>query len=101
MQVCDLDAISIQKYSTSKQAQTRTMPDPEHINDSVAETSPRAVADGMGMATEEFKISMPIGIGAVLAALASLATCYSGFLLTYLVSASYVGIRRRNILNPF
>ena len=68
------------------------MSDPEHRNDSAAEPSPRAVDDGIGVATEEFRISMPIGIGAVLAALASLATCYSGILLTYLVGYEALSI---------
>lgn len=68
------------------------MSDPEHRNDPVEEPSPRAVADGIGAATEEFRISMPIGIGAVLAALASLATCYSGILLTYLVGYEALSI---------
>ncbi len=68
------------------------MSDPENRSDSAAEHSSRAVADGIGVATEEFRISMPIGIGAVLAALASLATCYSGILLTYLVGYEALSI---------
>ncbi|WP_170395820.1 adenylate/guanylate cyclase domain-containing protein [Ruegeria arenilitoris] len=68
------------------------MPDPEHRKNSAADPSPRVVADGIGVAKEEFKISMPIGIGAVLAALASLATCYSGILLTYLVGYEALSI---------
>lgn len=60
------------------------MPDPENTNRTVPNPAPQAVAEGFGVATEEFRISMPIGIGAVIAALASLATCYSGILATYI-----------------
>ncbi|WP_170604217.1 adenylate/guanylate cyclase domain-containing protein [Ruegeria arenilitoris] len=60
------------------------MSDPENAKNSTSDSVTRAVSDGFGVATEEFRISMPIGFGAVVAALASLATCYSGILATYI-----------------
>ncbi len=56
------------------------------------EPTSRFVANDLGMTQEEFRISMPIGIGAVLAALASLATCYSGILSSYVLGYQALSI---------
>ena len=71
------------------------MSDPENTKSSLTESAPRAVSDGFGVATEEFRISMPIGFGAVVAALASLATCYSGILATYIFGFQSFSIKVR------
>ncbi|MEX0277899.1 MAG: adenylate/guanylate cyclase domain-containing protein [Ruegeria sp.] len=68
------------------------MSDPDETNSPGSKSTPRAVADGFGVTTEEFRISMPIGIGAVVAALASLATCYSGILSTYILGYQALSI---------
>ncbi len=56
------------------------------------DAAPSAVASDLGLTTEEFRISMPIGIGAVLAALASLVTCYSEILSTYVLGYQALSI---------
>ncbi|MEX0340331.1 MAG: adenylate/guanylate cyclase domain-containing protein [Arenibacterium sp.] len=69
----------------AKNLLTGTMSDPEDTKFTVHDPAPRVAAAGFENATEEFRISMPIGLGAVLAALASLATCYSGILSSYVL----------------
>lgn len=59
------------------------MSDQEGTNYPAQNLAPRSAAGSLEEAKEEFRFSMPIGLGAVLAALASLATCYSGILSTY------------------
>lgn len=60
------------------------MSEPKDTKRPVPDSASDAVSEGFGMGSEEFRISVPLGIGAVVAALASLATCYSGILATYI-----------------
>ncbi len=68
------------------------MSDLESQKYTAQETAPNAMAGHLGSTTEEFRISVPIGIGAVLAALASLATCYSEILSTYVLGYQALSI---------
>lgn len=68
------------------------MTDAEGKKHASQEPASSVAANDIGMSQEEFKISMPIGIGAVLAALASLATCYSGILSSYVLGYQALSI---------
>lgn len=68
------------------------MSDPEDQERSVSSLAVPAVSHGLGPDREEFRFALPVGLGAVLAAMASLATCYSGILTSYVFGFEGGGI---------
>ncbi len=68
------------------------MSDQEAANRSVADPAGQVAVKALGSDVEEFKFALPVGLGAALAALASLTTCYAGILASYVLGVSWMEI---------
>ena len=83
---------SIFSHKVTKSCQSKRMPDQKAKSRQLTTPVPEAASITPEQDMEVFRLSLPVGLGAVLAAGASLATCYAGILTSYVVGFQWVTV---------